>query len=301
MTTRVLNFMWLNLDFWPDGSVTLPMPAKYIDNVIKAGKQNEDKDADIVLWVDKKRMTPRQWEFLQTALAEQGGANVHLKDLREIPEYAEADLFNKAETNPHWRDISQSSLIWRQVDVAKILISLQGNYAQTFFADLDHAHVEIGSTDVQGMLKKDGLMVGSYDSRTSSIENQLWGFERHMRWFFEEYFAEALQAADEGKNAYEILRNRIKAMEEEGFLKMEDICLLINNDGTEAYQPGHRWRTGIAPPPDPSVIPGTAPAGDMAALMAQFTSDAGLMCSKKKIADSLAETLKMNKNKKPMV
>ena len=80
--------------------------------------------------------------YLREAL-EQGRPNVQLKDLRSIPEYDKEPLYNEAETDPHWRDGGQASLIWRQVDAAKILVSLQGNYDQTFFADLDHAHLGI--------------------------------------------------------------------------------------------------------------------------------------------------------------
>src|SRR5262249_40393716 len=153
-----------------------PLPANYIENVRRAAATNPS--AEIMLWVDSKRLTERQLSYLKNAI-EEGHPNAHLKDLRDIPAYSQQPLYNQAETESTWRAEGQTALIWRQVDAAKVLVSLQGNFDQTFFCDLDHAHLKINSSPVQRALKKHGLFVGSTgDSQYVSIENQLWGFKR---------------------------------------------------------------------------------------------------------------------------
>ncbi len=265
MTSQVLNFLWLNLDLPAppdpkDGSIREPLPAKYIENTRKAGKARPA--AEINLWVDSKRLTQRQVDYLKKSL-EEGMTNVHLKDLRDIPAYGKEKLYNKAETNPHWRDMDQTSLIWRQVDAAKILISLQGSFDQAFFADLDHAHLDIDSKEVQTMLTKHGLMIGSADSHYASIENQLWGFTAKRRKFFEDYYKEALNCAYHGDNAWEALEEKVyNEIEDDEGIDIEEICLPISDDGTQAEQPGHQWRTGLDKPVAPSVLSGTKALAD---------------------------------------
>ncbi len=128
MTTQVLNFLWLNLDLPAppdpeDGSIRQPLPAHYIDSVREAGKRH--RNAEVDLWVDSQRLTPKQMAYLKVSL-EQDLKNVHLKDLRGILAYDSERLYNEAEKDSGWRDdCDQASLIWRQVDAAKILISLQ--------------------------------------------------------------------------------------------------------------------------------------------------------------------------------
>ena len=160
--SQAVNFLWLNLDCPAkpdpaDGSIRKPLPEEYIENVREAGRRYPD--AEIRFWVDSKRLTEKQMKYLQ-CIVEADVQNVHVRDLREIPAYESEKLYNESETNEHCR-ASYKSKIWLQVDTAKILISLQGDFDQSFFADLDHAHLDIGSQEVQAMLDKHGLMIGS--------------------------------------------------------------------------------------------------------------------------------------------
>jgi len=248
MASQALNFLWLNLDFPAkpdpeDGSIREPLPLRYVENIRKAGGANPG--ADIVLWVDSMRLTERQLVFLQESL-EQDRPNVRLRDLRSIRDYRRQPLYNQPETNPDWRRGSKHSLIWRQVDAAKILISLQGDYDQSFFCDLDYSHLPINGEKIQGMLGKHSFMVGSgSDSSTTGIENQLWGFARSRRPFFETYYETALERAEKGFNAWSSLcdKVRLELHKKEG-IPLEEICFPASNDGTMAEQTGHEWRNG---------------------------------------------------------
>ncbi len=250
MTSQVLNLMWLNLELPPkpdpeDGTIRQPLPAKYIENARNAGWKNPK--AQVVLWVDSKRLTEKQMAYLKEAV-ELGRPNVRLKDLRSIPAYDNEQLYNEGETNPNWRNGAQSSLIWRQVDAAKILISLQGNFDQTFFADMDYAHMNLKSSEVQDMLKNPGLFIGS------GFENQLWGFTRERRGFFEDYYTAALKVAYGGSNAWALLLNKIGDLQNKEDLQQTKLWLEINNDNTSAEHPGSELRDGHESTNKPSVI-----------------------------------------------
>ncbi|TAL39138.1 MAG: hypothetical protein EPN97_02970 [Alphaproteobacteria bacterium] len=247
-TKRVLNFLWLNLDLPAladpeDGTIRQPLPPKYIETVRKSARAHPT--TDVVLWVDSKRLTGRQMEFLRKSI-ETNRSNAKVKDLRTIPAYDQDELYNEPETNAEWRSCGQSSLIWRQVDAAKVLISLQGDYDQAFFSDLDHAHFGVTSPKVQAMLKKHGLMIGSYsDSGDLSIENQLWGFQRRRRDFFNAYYGEALVEAHNGNNAWSKLVSKVELeLVRNESIPLAEICLPIAADGTKAEQPGHESRDG---------------------------------------------------------
>lgn len=248
MASQALNFLWLNLDLPAppdpeDGSIREPLPRKYIDNIRKAGADNPN--ADVILWVDSRRLTKRQMKFLQGAL-EEDRPNVHLRNLRSINEYRHNELYNQPETNPNWRRGGKDSLIWRQVDAAKVLISLQGNYDQTFFCDLDYARLPIGGEKIQSMLQKHHFMVGSGDAHsTAGIENQLWGFERSRKPFFESYYQAALRDAAKGDNAWSSLCAKVRGeLHDKEGIPLEEICFPFGNDESEAEHTGHEWRNG---------------------------------------------------------
>ncbi len=169
--------------------------------------------------------------------------NVHVKDLCSIPAYADEELYSRAETEKDWRSGYQG-VVWLQVDAAKILISLQGDYDQSFFADLDHAHLDIESDSVQNMLSDHGLLIGSSSEYyNDSIENQLWGFDRSRRKFFEDYYAEAMRISYKGHIAYEAL-HPIVSRELNNFEHTEttEICFPIGSIGMgHAQQPDEEW------------------------------------------------------------
>ena len=250
MTTQVLNFLWLNLDIPapPDpanGDIRQPMPKNYIANIREAGAAHPQ--ADIVLWVDSKRLTERQMDHLRNAV--ENGDNIHVKDLRGIPAYNQTPLYNEPETNPNWRDADQRSVIWRQVDAAKALICLQGNYDQTFVADLDHAHLDLNEPQVQEALGKHGLFIGSREKTTvdiGQIENQLWGFERSKRPFFELACAMALKSCTHDTNAWYDFVMLVKSeLLDKEKIPMQEFCLALDSDGSQAEHPEHKWREGV--------------------------------------------------------
>lgn len=247
--SQVYNFLWLNLDMPPkadpeDGTIREPLKPRYIKNVRDAALANPS--TDVFLWVDSKRLTEKQMDFLQETL-EEDIPNVKLKDLRSIPAYEDEELYNSAEKSPNWRNGGQTSTIWRQVDAAKILITLQGDYDQSFFADIDHSHLPINSKKVQGMLEKHGLMIGASSEYGHSVENQLWGTTRRRRPFFESYYVTALKSAYKHRNAWDDLVKKVaKELNKKEGIAKEEIIYSISGDGTSAEHTGHEFRDGFS-------------------------------------------------------
>ncbi len=240
MPSQVLNFLWLNLDFPAppdpeDGSIRRPLPEEYINNLRGAGKAHPAAEVDF--WVDSLRLTEKQMAYLKTVV-EDGLPNVHLKDLRGIPAYDKEPLYNEGERDRFWRDDEQT-LIWRQVDAAKILVSLQGDFDQTFFADFDKAHLDIESKEVQKRLHDHHMFIGS------GHENQLWGLDKTRRGFFEEYYAEALRVAYDGDNAWSTLCSKVeRVLQDKEKVSFKETCIFLDDKGGWATQPGHEW-TGV--------------------------------------------------------
>ncbi len=248
MTSRVLNFLWLNLDFPAsqdaDAPFIDPMPANYIQNVIRSGDINPD--TNVHLWVDSKRLTSRQMNHLKKELSS-APSNVDLKDLRSIPEYDAEGLYNKQETTRRWRTGGQDSIIWRQVDAAKVLVCLQGNFDQVFFADLDLARLETASAPVQKMLQKHGILVGESPT-AGGFENQMWGFDQRQRDFFEQLYRNTINWGYGGTNGFYVLLDALGDLEIKQGIDGREICFSVKKikDGSCAHHPGHEWEMGCS-------------------------------------------------------
>jgi len=248
MKKQALNFLWINLELPArkdpkDGYIYNPMPSEYIENMRKAAKLNPN--ADTSLWVDSKRLSPLQYSWIKATIAP-----TQLKDLRSIPEYNNEDLYSKGDTNPNWREGLKHSLIWRQVDAAKILIALQSSdYEQSFFVDMDFAHIELDSPDVQKRIEKFGFLIGGYrlkhkDITDKIIENQFFGITSKSKPLFKEIYKKSLDDAYAGYNGWKVFRN---AFEEKRRCLPCDTSNMIYDilpKGSLSYQPSSKNVTG---------------------------------------------------------
>lgn len=175
------NLLWLGLTLRDkkkaDEKFITPIPEKTIENIINIASQNPN--SDILLWVDSIRLTEEQAQWFKETITKSGISNVKIKDLREIPEYAADAFYKKSEENKEWR-IDKHSLIWRQVDAAKVLISLQGDYDQYFYSDTDVTNLKIDSEEIQTKIRESGIVLGGgkFSSGFPWYENQLFGFSK---------------------------------------------------------------------------------------------------------------------------
>ena len=208
-----------------------------------------------MLWIDAQRLTEKQQAYLETSI-KVDRPNIHLRDLRKIPAYNEEPLYNQTETNPHWRSKDRKSLIWRQVDAAKVLVSLQGDFDQTFFADFDHAQLDLTGSEVQGIIKKHGLVVSGAGTPGGawSVENILWGFSRNSRNFFEEYYATVLESAYRGDNGWRDMVNKVKDFAGRKKLTEQELLIVLGERYGPALQPGSPLYRGKGDKEDPLFV-----------------------------------------------
>lgn len=210
MVSQVYNLLWipreLPAEFSPGKTSYQPFPREYFDNALAIAALNPD--VEVHLWIDSSRMDATTKRILENDLKKAGDegrhpGNIVVRDLQEIPDYKHG-IFNQRapqEELINWRnDPQKNSLIWRQIDLAKILICKQGNYDQVFFSDLDCTNFKVNSPDVQAAMTKHGMVLGGEIDPTTTeetLENQLLGFDnRTRRGFLELLFKEAMKDAD---------------------------------------------------------------------------------------------------------
>ncbi len=249
--SSVLNFIWINLEFanetnGKDAPLAPPMPSAYLAGAMAAADHNADMT--VRLWIDGKRMTGAQKDFLKNEIAT-GGSKLQLVDLRGIPAYDRESLYNWRETNLRWRD-DKKSLIWRQVDAAKVLVCLQGGFDRVYFADMDLAATPLHEDTFQKKIDTYGLFVNQSPSYPV-IENQMWGFDAARRMdFFETLYKRTLKEAYKGENGWQPLVQHVEeklcASQTRGGegLWLNDIVVFTRESGLRAYHPDHRFETG---------------------------------------------------------
>lgn len=176
------------------------LPERNIDNVFRISKRNPH--TDVRLWIDSQRLTGAQVDRLEELLNTGPNNNITLHDLRRISAFNGNPLYNKASTHA-WGD--KHSMLWRQVDAARILICLEGNYDQVFYSDMDVTDIVIESDEIQKRLIDSGMVVsGGIDkSGYAWFENQMFGFSRDLRNFFQLLYIDTLRIIMEGEeNGY---------------------------------------------------------------------------------------------------
>jgi hypothetical protein len=136
---------------------------------------------DVYLWVDSKRMTNAQRTWTEKMSKDSPAHNMSLRDLRDIHEY-NIPFYSQADKSENWR-INKDSLIWRQVDAARILACLQCDHDQIFYSDADVTNLVIDSEKVQAKIKKHGIIVslGFIVGAYIGMENNLFGYDRERR------------------------------------------------------------------------------------------------------------------------
>ncbi len=234
MSTQAYNLLWLTPRFaTPSEPFRQPIPAKTLENMIRIAQKNPA--ANVRLWVDSKRMSDSQMEWLRRIGRENSTSNLQLLDLRTIPEYDENYLFQQEDMSPNWRD-NKHSAIWRQVDAAKLFVCLQGDYDQVFYSDTDTI-IPVDSNEVQRRLVRHGLVVGGglSDEGRAWFENQAFGFNRDRLNFFRILYYKTMEGMMRGPdNGYATF---IDSMRKLMGSESNEVVMKFEHDGTYAHHP----------------------------------------------------------------
>ncbi len=183
--TKAYNLLWIAPTFTASGEeFRQPIPDQTIENMY--GIAGINPTTDIHLWIDSRRMTDAQTGWLEKMIGNCQSSNMTLHDFRSVPEYNNHSFYNQPDNSPNWR-LDKNSLIWRQVDAARILACLRSGQDQVFYSDADVTNLVVDSDEVQSKLKKHGIILaGAVDEKSGYpwYENQLFGFDGRKRGFF---------------------------------------------------------------------------------------------------------------------
>lgn len=238
--TKAYNLLWIAPTFPASGEeLGQPIPDQTIENIY--GIAGRNPTTDIRLWIDSRRMTDAQIGWLERMIESCQSSNMALRDFRDVPEYGNKTLYNQPDDSPNWR-FNKHSLIWRQVDAARILACLQSGQDQIFYSDADVTNLVIDSDEVQSRLRKHGIILaGAVDEKKGYpwYENGLFGFDGRKREFFRLLYDRTLQDIamnrENGYNSYiNLINSELKGKEG---IDTREIVFQARYDGTVALHP----------------------------------------------------------------
>ncbi len=242
--TKSYNLMWIPPTYPLQRELfTQPMSEKTATNIKRIAKQN--LGADVQLWIDSKRMSNSQMRWLEKMVGNHSSHNLSLQDLRDLSEYHNWQFYNQPDKNPFWR-LDKNSLIWRQVDTARLLVCIRDNHDQVFYSDADVTNLVVNSDEVQDKLKKHGMLVMGDISCMGYpyYENGLFGFDERRRDFFKILYDQTLtDVVQKERNGYstfvDFINGELRYKEK---IDTKEIIFSAKFDGTQAI---HQERKSV--------------------------------------------------------
>ncbi|MBP7708768.1 hypothetical protein KA107_03710 [Candidatus Pacearchaeota archaeon] len=219
--TSAYNLLWVAPRVMPR---VQPIRDKTLENILHIASQN--RSTDVRLWVDSKRLTPKQKKWVEARVI---GPNLRPLDLRSIPEYVAEPLYQRPDLNGAWRS-GYDSIIWKQVDAARILAALQGDYQQSFYSDADITNLKVNSEEVQKRMRTFGMLLGCTEYH--SFENQLFAFAKEKRELFKKLYLATLRSIKQENKDNGFLEFRRFFYSEEA--RKNDNLFVAKYDGSQA-------------------------------------------------------------------
>ena len=238
MVSQAYNLVWLSPKFAQEGAeFREPIPHETFENIQFIASRNPA--VDIRLWIDSKRLTALQMDWIETMVSRDVLRNFSIQDLRRIREYDDEPLFSQSEDSADWRT-NKHSLIWRVVDAARILASLQGEHDQSFYSDADIINLVINDDRIQEMLSTHGFIVSVIPcDQSNDIENQAFGFNRDKRDAIRFLYQRTLEDVQlSQRNGYDAFIDfiRIEILESAN-ITLDQISFQPLHNGTRACDP----------------------------------------------------------------
>ena len=211
--TKAYNLLWIAPTFPASGEAfRQPIPDQTIEKMY--GIAGRNPITDVQLWIDSRRMTDTQIGWLEKIIGSCPSGNMALRDFRDVPEYNNHSLYDQPDNSPNWRS-DKHSLIWRQVDAARILACLQNGQDQAFYSDADVTNLVVDSDEVQSKIRKHGIILaGAVNEKRGYTwyENQLFGVDGRKRGFFRQLYDRTLRdIAIKRENGYGTYINLINS------------------------------------------------------------------------------------------
>lgn len=166
--------MWLGL-YYPEKDAVFVQPIPTTNLAIIAKNAALNPEADVSVWFDYNRLSRAQLTHLDKWATETQTENVHIKDMNEFDAYRCTSFFKQPETDKEWRK-NKGSLIWRQVDAARLLLAQQQGYDHIFYADTDITNLDLNTPALQTRLEQFKIVL-LRPSRQMPIDNGFWGIK----------------------------------------------------------------------------------------------------------------------------
>ena len=243
--TKAYNLLWIAPTFPVSGEeFRQPIPDQTIEDMYGIAERNPT--SGVQLWIDSRRMTNTQLGWLERMIGNCQSENMTLRDFRDVSEYDNHPLYNRPDDSPNWR-LDKHSLIWRQVDAARIIACLHSNHDQVFYSDADVTNLVLDSDEVQSRMGKHGIILaGAVDEKSGYpwYENQLFGFDGRKRDFFRQLYDRTLRdVVTKGENGYgsyiDLINSELKERER---IDTREIVFQARFDGTVALHPKREER-----------------------------------------------------------
>jgi hypothetical protein len=235
MPSITLNYLWLRAADNCNKAVKKTediIPPFLVENVLTNQDLNRAPETSLQFWHNPEQFPGNA----ANVLLQIASSGIKLMDLRSLPEYTREPLYIGQDTNPDAL-VMQDSLLWRQIDAAKLLIMMKSLPVdgQSISSDMDIADFNVRSPQVQKPLTVHGALLGArgtYNPHTQydCMENQLIGMNDRNKLFFQEVYEDTLRVARRGvfpQNGYETLLNAFK--EHRGDLPLDEIACSVSH------------------------------------------------------------------------
>lgn len=174
----IVNYVWINEEVFDseeeDGDPQCGIPLNHVDYVIDNARRYPD--AVFNIWLDRRYVENSPTEMiLQSYLYLNDCPNIMIKDLNDIPDYA----------NNKFYDPQSKTLVWQRVDTARLLVAehMLTRHPEKIavYADFDVQDVRIDCAEFEKAITKEGFVFGSTDPSGWCMENGYFAFHhRHI-------------------------------------------------------------------------------------------------------------------------
>jgi len=201
---RMLNYVWINVchDDIIERDELCSVPLHYFDMAYDNARRYPNVEVNI--WVDYALLDGPSRFFVDSYGYCADTPNVKLRNLRDIPAYAQTPMF----------DVDSERPIWCRVDYARLLVlqhCLNTEAADDiFYSDFDVADVALNHPNLRRCMDRYGCIMGKSDI----LENGFLGFRRETKaenFLKETLLPKTLDVTSEGaENGYSAFRRNFK-------------------------------------------------------------------------------------------
>ncbi len=168
----LVNYIWVSESPLDENSDFLGIPPEQLERTLR--NTQEYDEADVVLWLDYKKLDPETRGQLAQDANPFNLPNIQIRDLNTVPDYT---------TNPLTAEDDVQLFV--KVDMARLQVLSHGfkttDYNEIYYADMDVPDLKLRSPELKDIMDKYGLTLGQYyedEIEGMCYENSYMAFRR---------------------------------------------------------------------------------------------------------------------------